>query len=202
MHPGFAKTARDEGFIEIAEWFETLAKAEKSHAGRFAQGPSACARVEKALIEEAVMTMTYDLRDGRNFDEADVRNEMTCSTCARCRPASVSAPFQPCSTTSTATTTRRRPHDPAEQDRSSTSASSGFQHQLPWCQGSTSGRSTSPPHAEGRGHALHDRPGRRPQKATMNASPAPTSPAGSARRRRRSSTVRSGPTRAPSSARH
>ena len=38
MYPGFAKTARDEGFAEIAEWFETLAKAEKSHAGRFAKG--------------------------------------------------------------------------------------------------------------------------------------------------------------------
>ena len=35
MYPGFAKTARDEGFTEVAEWFETLAKAEKSHAGRF-----------------------------------------------------------------------------------------------------------------------------------------------------------------------
>jgi rubrerythrin len=38
MYPGFAKTARDEGFTEIAEWFETLARAEKSHAGRFTQG--------------------------------------------------------------------------------------------------------------------------------------------------------------------
>ena len=35
MYPGFAKTAREEGFTEIADWFETLAKAEKSHAGRF-----------------------------------------------------------------------------------------------------------------------------------------------------------------------
>jgi len=35
MYPGFAKTARAEGFEEIAEWFETLARAEKSHAGRF-----------------------------------------------------------------------------------------------------------------------------------------------------------------------
>jgi rubrerythrin len=35
MYPGFAKAAREEGFEEIAEWFETLAKAEKSHAGRF-----------------------------------------------------------------------------------------------------------------------------------------------------------------------
>jgi rubrerythrin len=38
MYPGFAKTARDEGFAEIAEWFETLARAEKSHAGRFQKG--------------------------------------------------------------------------------------------------------------------------------------------------------------------
>jgi rubrerythrin len=35
MYPSMAKTARDEGFDDIAEWFETLAKAEKSHAGRF-----------------------------------------------------------------------------------------------------------------------------------------------------------------------
>ncbi len=35
MYPGMAATARDEGFTEIADWFETLAKAEKSHAGRF-----------------------------------------------------------------------------------------------------------------------------------------------------------------------
>ena len=35
MYPGMAKTARDEGFDKVAEWFETLAKAEKSHAGRF-----------------------------------------------------------------------------------------------------------------------------------------------------------------------
>ena len=38
MYPGFAKTAREEGFEEVAEWFETLARAEKSHAGRFTQG--------------------------------------------------------------------------------------------------------------------------------------------------------------------
>jgi rubrerythrin len=35
MYPGFAKQAREEGFSDVAEWFETLAKAEKSHAGRF-----------------------------------------------------------------------------------------------------------------------------------------------------------------------
>ena len=35
MYPGMAKAAREEGFDEIADWFETLAKAEKSHAGKF-----------------------------------------------------------------------------------------------------------------------------------------------------------------------
>ena len=38
LYPGFAKTARQEGLAELAEWFETLAKAEKSHAGRFNKG--------------------------------------------------------------------------------------------------------------------------------------------------------------------
>jgi rubrerythrin len=35
MYPGMAKTARDEGFAEIADWFDVLARAEKSHAGKF-----------------------------------------------------------------------------------------------------------------------------------------------------------------------
>ena len=35
MYPSMAKAAREEGFPDIAEWLETLAKAEKSHAGRF-----------------------------------------------------------------------------------------------------------------------------------------------------------------------
>ncbi|KXW57656.1 rubrerythrin family protein [Ferrovum myxofaciens] len=37
MYPGMAKVAREEGFDEIADWFETLAKAERSHANRFSQ---------------------------------------------------------------------------------------------------------------------------------------------------------------------
>ena len=38
MYPGMAATARQEGLDHIASWFETLARAEKSHAGRFGQG--------------------------------------------------------------------------------------------------------------------------------------------------------------------
>lgn len=48
MYPGMAKTARQEGFQELAEWFETLAKAEKSHAGRFTKGRDTIAGKEPA----------------------------------------------------------------------------------------------------------------------------------------------------------
>jgi rubrerythrin len=41
MYPAMALTAREEGFDEIADWFETLAKAERSHTIRY----------EKALKE-------------------------------------------------------------------------------------------------------------------------------------------------------
>ena len=35
MYPGMARAALQEGFDEIADWFDALAKAGKSHAGRF-----------------------------------------------------------------------------------------------------------------------------------------------------------------------
>ena len=35
MYPGMAKIAREEGFDEIADWFTTLAMAERSHANKF-----------------------------------------------------------------------------------------------------------------------------------------------------------------------
>ena len=43
MYPGMAKAAREEGFDEIADWFETLAKAERSHANRFQRALDALA---------------------------------------------------------------------------------------------------------------------------------------------------------------
>ena len=48
MYPGMAKTAREEGLAELSEWFETLAKAEKSHAGRFTKGLQRIAGKEPA----------------------------------------------------------------------------------------------------------------------------------------------------------
>ena len=38
VYPTMAKVAREEGFTEIADWFERLASAEKNHALRFRQG--------------------------------------------------------------------------------------------------------------------------------------------------------------------
>ena len=35
MYPSMARTARDEGFDDIENWFETLSKAERSHANRY-----------------------------------------------------------------------------------------------------------------------------------------------------------------------
>ena len=35
MYPEFARVAKEEGYAEIAAWFETLAKVERFHAGRF-----------------------------------------------------------------------------------------------------------------------------------------------------------------------
>ena len=35
MYPSMAKTAREEGFEEIGNWFDVLAKAERIHAAGF-----------------------------------------------------------------------------------------------------------------------------------------------------------------------
>src|SRR5436309_4650188 len=47
MYPAMAQQACEEGFDEIADLFETLAKAERSYANRYAKAPDAlgaCAR--------------------------------------------------------------------------------------------------------------------------------------------------------------
>ena len=81
MYPGMAKSAREEGFDDIAEWFETLAKAEKSHAGRFTKmldaarelrrrpGGSASAEAPRAL--SAVWRAACDARRMKIMSEAD-----------------------------------------------------------------------------------------------------------------------------------
>lgn len=48
MYPQMAKTAREEGFGELADWFETLAKAAGSQAKRFSTRQQTLARKEPA----------------------------------------------------------------------------------------------------------------------------------------------------------
>lgn len=38
VYPVYARVARDEGFDDVADWFETVARAERSHAGRLTSG--------------------------------------------------------------------------------------------------------------------------------------------------------------------
>jgi rubrerythrin len=38
QYPKMAETAHAEGFHDVAEWFETLAKAERNHSARFSAG--------------------------------------------------------------------------------------------------------------------------------------------------------------------
>lgn len=38
VYPSYARTAREEGFEEIADWFDTVTRAERSHAGRLTAG--------------------------------------------------------------------------------------------------------------------------------------------------------------------
>ncbi|MFB6490315.1 MAG: rubrerythrin family protein [Thermoproteus sp. AZ2] len=54
MYPGFARVAREEGFNEVAEWFETLAKIERFHAGRFNEA------LDKYLKSKGVKTEVED----------------------------------------------------------------------------------------------------------------------------------------------
>jgi len=61
MYPGFAQTARDEGFDSIAEMFEAIAVAEKQHESRY-----------KALWE--------NLREGRVF-KRDKKVVWRCRNC-------------------------------------------------------------------------------------------------------------------------
>ena len=49
LYPEMAATARQEGFLEIAEWFEILAKAERNHAERFKHGIASTHEAEKEL---------------------------------------------------------------------------------------------------------------------------------------------------------
>ena len=95
MYPGMAKTAREEGFAEIADWFETLAKAEKSHAGRFtallAVETSALTPCDRPAARYRTPTdgLAYDPEDPSYWDEAALHRETArvfdvCDGCRMC----------------------------------------------------------------------------------------------------------------------
>ncbi len=58
MYPEFARVAREEGFTEIAAWFETLAKVERFHAGRFQE---ALEKLESGKITAATADIAAHL---------------------------------------------------------------------------------------------------------------------------------------------
>ena len=52
LYPAMAETARAEGFPEIADWFERLAKAEHNHSDRFRGGGSTrCADPSRGKVD-------------------------------------------------------------------------------------------------------------------------------------------------------
>ena len=103
MYPGMAKQARDEGFGEIADWFETLAKAERSHANRFQKALDAPVRLE-AMKEGSLEAPTRHPLDWKNpefWDQAKAEKELErifdiCHGCRRC--VSLCTRFRRCST--------------------------------------------------------------------------------------------------------
>ena len=69
MYPGMARTAREEGFPEIAEWFETLAKAERSPRRPLHKGPRGPGQAE-------LDSLAFDPRDPGFFDPPAVEKEL------------------------------------------------------------------------------------------------------------------------------
>ena len=140
MYPGFARTARDEGFDEIAEWLETLARAEKSHAGRFAAGPRVHPDADRladgpdrsavagADADRSAVTTTYDPLHPKYLDEADLREELTrvydlCHGCRLC--------FKFCSVVPDAVRVHRPPRRPGRGQAHAGRAGPGRRRVLP-----------------------------------------------------------------------
>src|SRR5689334_2920904 len=91
MYPGVAKTAREEGFADIDEWFETLAKAEKSHAGRFQK---AADTLGCRLRYRASRGERFRLPAGARLSDPHVADSQT-SRRTSCHPSQRSALLRP-----------------------------------------------------------------------------------------------------------
>lgn len=78
MYPGFAKTARAEGFDAIATVFEAIAVAEKQHAKRYEKLK---ANVDSAKVFKSDKTAVWQCRNCGYIVEA-VEAPKACAACA------------------------------------------------------------------------------------------------------------------------
>jgi rubrerythrin len=81
MYPGFAKIAREEGFVEIAQIFESIAIAEKQHERRFL---GFLENVEAQRVFKREKTVRWVCRNcGYTHEGAEAPD--TCPACAHPR---------------------------------------------------------------------------------------------------------------------
>ena len=78
MYPGFAKTARQEGFDNIADVFEAIAVAEKQHEKRYVD---LAANIEAGRVFKRDETMTWRCRNCGYLHEGKEAPE-ECPACA------------------------------------------------------------------------------------------------------------------------
>ena len=78
MYPSFAKVAREEGFNEIAEIFESIAVAEKQHERRYL---GLLANIEKGTVFKKGESVTWRCRNCGYLHEG-VEAPETCPACA------------------------------------------------------------------------------------------------------------------------
>ncbi len=78
MYPGFAKTAREEGFDDIASVFEAIAVAEKQHEKRYVE---LAANIEAGRVFKRDETVTWRCRNCGYLHEGKEAPE-ECPACA------------------------------------------------------------------------------------------------------------------------
>lgn len=77
MYPGFAKTAREEGFKDIAAVFESIAIAEKQHEKRYL---GLMANIEKGTVFKKEKSVTWFCRNC-GFVHSSVEAPKLCPSC-------------------------------------------------------------------------------------------------------------------------
>ncbi|MBU0596249.1 rubrerythrin family protein, partial [Candidatus Bipolaricaulota bacterium] len=81
MYPGFAKTARDEGFNEIAAVFEAIAVAEKQHEKRYL---NLAKNIDKGIVFKRDGSVVWRCRNCGYLHKGTDAPEL-CPACAHAR---------------------------------------------------------------------------------------------------------------------